>query len=68
MARPWGIDCDRTFDCSHCGAKYAVDYIRLTALDHDTVCCEVCFRKMSVWSSAALRPFYTLIERPGPND
>ncbi len=68
MARPWGIDCDRTFDCSHCGAKYAVDYRRLAGGANGAVCCEVCFEKMSAWNPAAHRLSLTLIERPGPND
>ena len=67
MSRFWGIGIDTTFDCGHCGAKYAVRSASLTAQANDSVYCDVCRRKMDEWNSTR-RPSYTLIERPGPND
>ena len=67
MARPWGIACEQTYDCVHCGARYAVRFVRSPRRDHNGVRCEVCLHQMSDWSPTA-RPSYTLIERPGPYD
>jgi hypothetical protein len=67
MSRAWGLWSDRTFDCRHCGAKYALGEIASTVPHGDGVYCDVCWQKMDEWHSSP-QPSYTLIERPGPTD
>jgi len=52
-----------TFDCSYCGAVYAVRYAQLPVRDSESAYCKNCHRKMSHWNSTE-QPSYTLIERP----
>jgi hypothetical protein len=67
MSRAWGIGCEDTLDCCHCGAKYAVRAGRVAAPPNGHVYCDVCLQEMDAGDSP-LQPSFTLIERPGPHD
>jgi hypothetical protein len=63
MPRSSGMSLCETFDCSYCGAVYAVRYAQLPVRDSESAYCKNCHRKMSHWNSTE-QPSYTLIERP----
>ena len=67
MSRVWGIGCDDTIACRHCGARYAVRATRLAAAPDRRVICDVCWQEIDS-GALPLEPSYTLIERPGPTD
>ena len=67
MSRAWGIGCEDTIECCHCGARYAVRATRHAARPGTHVYCDVCGREMDA-GAWPREPSYTLIERPGPKD
>jgi hypothetical protein len=53
----------RSFFCPHCGALYAVTYLRLSNSDSNFARCVVCGQIMDKWDSTKV-PIFKLIHRP----
>jgi hypothetical protein len=53
----------RSFFCPHCGALYAMTYLRLSNRDSNVAKCVVCGQIMDRWDSTKV-PSFKLVHRP----
>jgi len=58
-----GVTPGSSFFCPHCGALYAVTYLRGSEVDRNSAKCVVCERVMDQWQSTSV-PTYKLVHRP----
>jgi hypothetical protein len=53
----------RSFFCPHCGALYALTYLRHSKSDNNSAKCAVCGHVMAEWNSTNV-PTFKLVHRP----